>query len=66
MAGDRMIGGFALVAYPAQYESSGIMTFMTNHDGVVYQKDLGEDTETAALAMTLFNPDGSWEAVKID
>lgn len=65
MAGDRMIGGFALVAYPAQYDSSGIMTFVTNHDGVVYQKDLGEDTDAIARAMTLFNPDSTWEAVKV-
>ena len=65
MAGDRMIGGFALVAYPAQYDSSGIMTFVTSHDGVVYQKDLGEDTDTIARAMTLFNPDSTWEAVKV-
>jgi hypothetical protein len=64
LAGDRMIGGFALVAYPAQYGSSGIMTFVTNHDGEVYQKDLGEDTEADGRAMTLFNPDGTWEAVK--
>ena len=44
----QMIGGFAMVAYPAQYGSSGIMTFIVNHDGVVYQKDLGPNT--AALA----------------
>lgn len=65
MVGDKMIGGFALVAYPAQYESSGIMTFVTNHDGVVYQKDLGEETTTVARNMTLFGPDGTWEAVKV-
>ena len=61
--GDRMIGGFALVAYPAQYGSSGIMTFLVNHDGTVCQKDLGEDTGTVAKAMTLFNPDETWEAL---
>ena len=47
----NMIGGFALVAYPAKYAASGIMTFMVNHDGVVYQKDLGKDTEKTAQAI---------------
>jgi len=56
----KMIGGFALVAYPAQYGASGIMTFVVNHDGTVYQKDLGEGTTKEALAMTLFNPDSTW------
>jgi hypothetical protein len=60
----KMLGGFALVAYPAQYESSGIMTFIVNHDGVLYQKDLGEETEEIALAMTLFNPDNTWKKVE--
>ena len=57
----KMIGGFALLAYPARYGSSGIMTFIVNHDGVVYQKDLGENTEKAALAIKRFNPDRTWE-----
>ena len=43
-----MIGGFALVAFPAQYGASGVMTFIVNHDGVVYQKDLGPKTATLA------------------
>ena len=60
----NMIGGFALVAYPAQYGASGIMTFMVNHDGVVYQKDLGKNTEKNALAMKLFNPDSKWKKVE--
>jgi len=60
----KMIGGFALVAYPAQYGSSGIMTFIVNQDGVVYQKDLGEDTGKIVPKMTLFNPDRSWQRVK--
>ncbi len=60
----KMIGGFALVAYPAQYESSGIMAFIVNHDGVVYQKDLGENSKKTALAMKLFNPDTTWEKVE--
>lgn len=60
----KMIGGFALIAYPAKYGSSGIMTFIVNHDGVVYQKDLGNDTEKAAQAMKLFNPDTTWKKVE--
>jgi hypothetical protein len=56
-----MIGGFALVAYPAQYGSSGIMTFMVNHDGVVYEKDLGPNTTARAQSMTKFNPDKTWK-----
>jgi hypothetical protein len=61
MVKGNMIGGFALVAYPAKYGSSGIMTFIVNHDGVVYQKDLGKSTEKTALAMKLFNPDQTWK-----
>ncbi len=59
----RMIGGFALVAYPAQYGNSGVMTFVVNHDGVVYQKDLGPKTAGIAAAMKRFNPDGGWTKV---
>jgi hypothetical protein len=59
----HMIGGFGLVAYPAQYGSSGIMTFIVNHDGIVYQKNLGPDTAAVASKMTLFDPDRSWTAV---
>ena len=55
-----MIGGFALVAYPAQYGSSGIMTFIVSHAGEVYQKDLGDNTENSALKMMRFNPDSTW------
>jgi hypothetical protein len=58
---DEMMGGFALVAYPAQYGSSGIMTFIVNHDGIVYQKDLGPDTTAVAQSMTKFDPDETWE-----
>ena len=57
----QMIGGFAMVAYPAQYGSSGIMTFIVNHDGVVYQKDLGPRTAALAHSMTKFNPDETWK-----
>ncbi len=63
LARGHMIGGFALVAYPAQYASSGVMTFIVNHDGVMYQKDLGPDTSAIAQAMTRFNPDASWKKV---
>jgi hypothetical protein len=61
MVKGKMIGGFALVAYPAKYGSSGIMTFIVNHDGVVYQKDLGIKTRQTAQAMKLFNPDSTWK-----
>ena len=57
----NMIGGFALVAYPAKYGASGVMTFIVNHDGVVYQKDLGKNTEKTALAMKVFDPDSTWK-----
>lgn len=57
----KMIGGFALVAYPAQFGVSGVMTFIVNHEGVVYQKDLGRDTETIARTMETYNPDSTWK-----
>ena len=60
----KMIGGFALVAYPAEYGASGIMTFIVNHDGVVYQKDLGKETGKIASAMTKFDPDETWKKVE--
>ena len=60
----RMIGGFALVAYPAQYGTSGIMTFIVSQDGVVYQKDLGRNTASGASAMTKFDPDRTWVKVQ--
>jgi hypothetical protein len=57
----KMIGGFALVAYPAQYGVSGVMTFIVNHEGVMYQKDLRRDTETIARTMETYNPDHTWK-----
>ncbi len=57
-------GGFALVAWPAQYDATGVMTFVVNHDGSVRQKDLGSGTDAAARAMALYNPNGSWETVQ--
>jgi hypothetical protein len=58
---DKMVGGFALVAYPADYGNSGVMTFMVNHDGVVFSKDLGADTEKVAPDIKVFDPDSSWK-----
>jgi hypothetical protein len=60
----RLFGGFAVAAYPASYGVSGVKTFIVNHEGVVYEKDLGAATATAAPAMTLFNPDKSWQKVE--
>jgi hypothetical protein len=57
----RMIGGFALVAYPARWGNSGVMTFVCNHDGVVFEKNLGKDTDAAASKMMVFNPDSTWQ-----
>jgi Protein of unknown function (DUF2950) len=59
----RMIGGFALVAYPAEYRNSGVMTFLVNHRGDVYEKDLGPNTARIAASMTAFNPDNTWRRV---
>ena len=56
----KMTGGFAFVAYPAEYRNSGVMTFIINRDGVLLQKDLGPDTAQTAAAMTEFDPDSSW------
>jgi len=60
----NQIGGFAIVAYPAQYRNSGVMTFLVNHDGTVYQKDLGIKTAEKAKAMTQFDPDKTWNKVE--
>jgi len=56
----KMIGGFAVLAYPARYGASGIMSFMVNHEGVVYEKNLGRKTTEVAAKLTSFNPDESW------
>ena len=60
----QMIGGFAVLAYSAEYGNSGIMTFMVDAHGVVYQKDLGNDTKQTAIAMSAFDPDPSWKKVE--
>ncbi|MGT2502138.1 DUF2950 domain-containing protein [Bradyrhizobium guangxiense] len=59
----KMIGGFALIAWPAEYGNSGVMTFLVNHAGVVYQKDLGKRTDFVAKRLTLFDPDQTWKKV---
>jgi hypothetical protein len=66
VVGGKMIGGFALVAYPAEYGNSGVMTFVVNHAGTVYQKDLGERTEGIAGRMRAFDPDQTWKKVEIE
>lgn len=59
----KMTGGFAFVAYPAEYRSSGVMTFIVSQDGVVYQKDLGSGTAALARRMTQYAPDSTWKKV---
>ena len=59
----KMIGGFALVAWPAEHRVSGVKTFIINHDGVLYEKDLGPDTAKIAGEMTAYNPDKTWKRV---
>jgi hypothetical protein len=63
VARGRMIGGFALVAYPARYGNSGVMTFLVNHQGQVFEKDLGPATARIAAGMTAFDPDSTWMKV---
>jgi hypothetical protein len=60
----NMTGGFAILAYPAEYRSSGVMTLMINQDGTVYEKDLGAQTADLAKAITEFNPDDTWKPVE--
>jgi hypothetical protein len=59
--GAHMTGGFALIAFPAKYGDSGIMTFIVNQDGIVFQRDLGPDTASVAAGITEFNPDRTWK-----
>jgi len=63
IAGGNMIGGFAVLAYPATYARSGITSFLVNHAGTVFQKDLGPNTRLIASRMESFNPDHGWEKV---
>src|SRR5206468_7602152 len=57
----RLVGGFAVIAWPADYGNSGIMTFIASYKGDVYQKDFGDDTYKSARAMTAFDPDPTWK-----
>jgi hypothetical protein len=64
VANGEMSGGFAMVAWPAEYDLTGIMTFIVNQDGVVYEKDLGPESAAAASKMSDYNPDDSWKRVE--
>jgi hypothetical protein len=64
VTGGDMSGGFALVAWPAQYDASGVMTFIINQDGILYEKDLGPETAATAKKMSLYDPDPSWVKVQ--
>lgn len=59
----EMILGFALLAYPAEYGNAGVMTFIVNHEGIIYEKNLGRDSKRKAEAMKLFDPDKTWKKV---
>jgi hypothetical protein len=61
----NMTHGFALLAFPAKYESSGVMTFIVNQDNIVYEKDLGQETPTLAASISEYNPDASWSPVQL-
>jgi len=63
MSGGRLTGGYALVAWPAIYGTSGVMSFMVSQDGTVWQRDLGESTAQTASSMASFNPDTTWTAI---
>jgi hypothetical protein len=56
-----MLAGFAMVAYPDAYGDSGVMSFIVNHNGKVYEKDLGKNTGTVAASMTTFDPGAGWK-----
>jgi len=64
VANGKMTEGFAFLAYPAQYAMSGVMTFMVSQDGVIYQKDLGPNTADLAKALSVYDPDKTWEKVE--
>ena len=66
LIGDRMSRGFALIAWPAKYGDTGVMSFMISHDGEIFEKDLGPDSEQVAQSMKLFDPDDSWKEVSVD
>ena len=58
-----MIAGFAMVAYPAEYGNTGVMTFVVSHNGKVYEKDLGKNSTAIGAKMTTFDPGAGWNAV---
>jgi hypothetical protein len=60
MVDGKMTGGFAFLAYPAEYRSSGVMTFVVNQDGIVYEKDLGPRTAEIAKVLTRYDRNSSW------
>ncbi|WP_327439273.1 DUF2950 domain-containing protein [Pseudomonas donghuensis] len=62
--GDRMTRGFAVIAWPADYGDTGVMSFMISHDGELFEKDLGRNSAKQAAAITRFDPDSSWSEVK--
>jgi len=64
MVDSAMIGGFALVAAPAEYLVTGVKTFIVSHNGIVYEKDLGDKTLEQFKAMELYNPDSTWSRVQ--
>jgi hypothetical protein len=64
MVNGKLIGGFAIVAWPAEYGNSGVMTFIMNHEGIVFQCDLGDDTEKSAKTMSSYNPGPDWKKVE--
>ncbi len=66
IANGKMTEGFAFLAYPAEYRSSGVMTFIVGQDGVVYQKDLGKNTEAVAKSMKEYNPTASWQKPELE
>jgi hypothetical protein len=66
MVGGKLIGGFAIVAWPAEYGNSGVTTFLMNHDATVYQRDLGDDTAKTAAAMNAYDPAPEWKKVQSD
>jgi hypothetical protein len=59
----KMIGGFGLIAWPARYGVTGVMTFIASHQGIVYQKNLERQTAAVAAAMTRYNPDAGWQKI---
>ena len=66
VVGGRLRNGYAVIAWPAHYGESGVMTFTTSHDGEVFQKDLGKNTATLVTKITKFDPDDSWTELKTD